>query len=136
MAAPQAANPSAGADANAVPVSTPALVQSSSDVSDLTVDTDRTSSASVNGDLDRYVAATPPPLAPLSRDASSVDDKVSTDGSASGDAFQLNRASKRTSSGTLKGLLPKDGGREYSASDVRISRRRMPLADQRSSPCS
>ena len=117
MTASQAANP--GRDANSVPVSTPALVQSSSDVSVLTIDTDHTSS--VNGDLVRYAAATPPLLAPLSRDASSVDDKVSTDGSASGDAFQLNRASKRTSSGTLKALLPKDGGKEYSASEVWIS---------------
>jgi hypothetical protein len=101
-----------------VPVSTPALVQSSSDVSDLTIDTDRTSLASVNGELDRYAAATPLLFAPLSRDGSSVDDKASTDGSASGDAFQLNRASKRTSSGTLKGLLPKDHPKEYSASEV------------------
>jgi hypothetical protein len=129
MAAPQAANPATSLDTTTVPSSTPALVQSSSDVSVLTIDTDHTSSASVSSELDRYLGTTPPLLA-LSRDASSVDDKISTDGSAaSGDAFELNRASKRTSSGTLKGLhSAKDGGKEYSATEVCTPSRCQPHA--------
>jgi hypothetical protein len=126
MAASQAANPTTSPNMTNAPSFTPALVQSSSDVSVMTIETDRTSSASVNGELDRYPGGTPPHLAPPTREASSVDDKVSTDGSAmSGDASELNRASKRTSSGTVKGLLagsqrpaPKDGGKEFSASEV------------------
>lgn len=122
MAASQAANSTTSPSTTDAPTFTPALVQSSSDVSVLTIETDRTS---INGELGRYAGGTPP-LVPLTRDASSVDDKTSTDGSAaSGDAFEINRASKRTSSGTVKGLLaasqrpaPKDGSKEFSASEV------------------
>jgi hypothetical protein len=142
MAALQAAEPvtnpdtfnTQGSTSSAIPSNVPGLVQSSSDVSVMTIETDQTSLESVNGELSRYHDRTPPRLVPLTLDTSSVDDKNSSDGSTpSVDAFELNRASKRTSSGTVKGLLAdshvhpvptRDGGKEVTATEVCFPSRR------------